>query len=76
MYDAHYTGTFYDVYGALEWDRLEATAYGRLQAVIHTDLIRRYVRRGDQVLDAGCGPGRFTAVMAQQGAAVTALGML
>ena len=26
MYDAHYTGTFYDAYGALEWDRLQATA--------------------------------------------------
>ena len=73
MYDAHYAATFYDVYGTFEWDRLEATAYGRLQAIIHTDFIQRHIHRGDQVLDAGCGPGRFTAVMAKLGAAVTAL---
>ena len=73
MYNAHYTGTFYDVYGTFEWERLEATAYGRLQAIIHTDLIQRYIRRGDRVLDAGCGPGRFTISMGKQGAVVTAL---
>ena len=73
MYNARYTGTFYDVYGTFEWDRLEATAYGRLQAIIHTDFIQHHIRRGDRVLDAGCGPGRFTAVMAKLGATVTAL---
>ena len=73
MYDAGYTRDFYDAYGNLEWDRLEATAYGRLQATIHNDFIRRYVRDGDRVLDAGCGPGRFTATIAELGAAVTAL---
>ena len=57
----------------LEWDRLEVTAYGRLQATIHTDFIERYVRRGDRVLDAGCGPGRFAAIAARLGATVTAL---
>ena len=73
MYDASYTRDFYDAYGSLEWERLEATAYGRLQAIIHNDFIRRYVRNGDRVLDAGCGPGRFTATIAELGAAVTAL---
>ena len=72
-YDPDYTSKFYDAYGRLEWDRLEATAYGRLQAIIHTDFIRRYVRHGDRVLDAGCGPGRFAAVTAELGATVTAL---
>ena len=37
------------------------------------DFIKRFVRPGDRVLDAGCGPGRFTAVAAQLGATVTAL---
>ena len=73
MYDAGYTRDFYDAYGRLEWDRLEATSYGRLQAIIHNDFIRRYVRNGDRVLDAGCGPGRFTATIAKRGAAITAL---
>ena len=39
----------------------------------HSDFIRRYVRRGDRVLDAGCGPGRFTVTVAKLGATVTAL---
>ena len=68
-----YTAKFYDVYGDLEWERLEATPYGRLQATIHAEFIERYVRLGDRVLDAGCGPGRFTAVAARLGATVTAL---
>lgn len=72
-YDADYARRFYDAYGRLEWDRLEVTAYGRLQAIIHTDFIKRYVRRGDRVLDAGCGPGRFAAIAAGLGATVTAL---
>ena len=72
-YDSTYTENFYDAYGSFEWDRLETTPYGRLQALIHTDFIRRYVRRGNRVLDAGCGPGRFTAVAAKLGAKVTAL---
>ena len=64
MYDADYTRTFYDAYGDIEWSRLEATAYGRLQGIIHTDLIRRYVSLGTRVLDAGCGPGRFSIAVA------------
>ena len=72
-FDSDYTAKFYDAYGDLEWDRLEVTPYGRLQAKIHADFIERYVRSGDMVLDAGCGPGRFTTVAAQLGATVTAL---
>ena len=75
MYDADYASKFYDAYGSLEWDRLEATPYGQLQAIIHADFIERYVRQGDRVLDAGCGPGRFTAVASHLGARVTALDM-
>ena len=72
-FDSDYTARFYDVYGDLEWERLEVTPYGRLQATIHTDFIERYVRPEDRVLDAGCGPGRFTTVAARLGATVTAL---
>ena len=57
----------------MEWDRHEVTPYGRLQATIHAEFIERYVRSGDRVLDAGCGPGRFTTIAAQLGATVTAL---
>ena len=73
MYDPDYTRSFYEAYGTLEWSRLEVTAYGRLQAIIHTDFIRRYVDPGDRVLDAGSGPGRFSIALAELGATVTAL---
>jgi SAM-dependent methyltransferase len=72
-YDPEYVRAFYDAYGAYEWQRLEASAYGRLQAIIHGDFLDQYVRRSDRVLDAGCGPGRFTAHIARLGAKVTAL---
>ena len=73
LYNAEYTTAYYDDYGELEWSRLEASAYGRLQAIIHTDYIRRYIRPGNRVLDAGCGPGRFSIAVAELGATVTAL---
>jgi ubiquinone/menaquinone biosynthesis C-methylase UbiE len=73
MYDPQYTKTFYDTYGFAEWSRLENTAYGRLQAIIHTDYIRRYIKPGDRVLDAGSGPGRFSIEIARLGAQITVL---
>jgi SAM-dependent methyltransferase len=73
MYDPEYTRTFYNAYGEAEWARLEAYPYGRLQAIIHEDFILRYLKPGDCVLDAGCGPGRFSIVAAKLGAKVTAL---
>ena len=72
-YDADDTRNFYDAYGSIEWDRLEATAYGRLKAIIHADFIQHFVASGDRVLDAGCGPGRFSITAAKLGARVTAL---
>ncbi len=72
-YDADKTRIFYDAYGSIEWDRLEATAYGRLKAIIHTDFMERHLATGDRVLDAGCGPGRFSITAARLGARVTVL---
>ena len=73
MYDPRRTQEFYDAYGLHEWDRLEATAYGRLQAIVHADFIESYLGPGDRVLDAGSGPGRFSIGMARLDARVTAL---
>jgi 2-polyprenyl-3-methyl-5-hydroxy-6-metoxy-1,4-benzoquinol methylase len=64
---------FYDGYGMAEWERLQQTAYGRLQAVIHTDFLRRHTKPGMAVLDAGAGPGRFSIELARLGARVTVL---
>jgi SAM-dependent methyltransferase len=73
IYDPEYTKNFYNAYGTLEWSRLEATAYGRLQATIHSDFIERYIKKENRVLDAGSGPGRFSIVAARLGAKVTVL---
>ena len=73
MYNPKYVNTFYNAYGEFEWSRLEATPFGRLQAIIHEDFILRYVKSGDRVLDAGSGPGRFSITVARAGGMVTAL---
>ena len=73
MYDPEYTRTFYNAYGEAEWERLEAFAYGRLQAIIHEDFIHRYLKPGNSVLDAGSGPGRFSITAARTGGKVTVL---
>src|SRR5512136_1960523 len=72
MYDAEYTQKFYNGY-EYEWSRLEATPYGRLQAIIHEEFLLRYIKPGDHVLDAGSGPGRFSIIAARAGADVTLL---
>lgn len=73
MYDPGYTRNFYNKYGLNEWQRLERSPYGRLQAIIHNDFIKRYVKSNDRVLDVGCGPGHFTISLARLGAKKTAL---
>lgn len=73
MYNAEYTREFYNVYAEAEWSRLETTAYGRLQAIIHEGFIQRYIKPGDCVLDAGSGPGRFSISTASLGGKVTVL---
>lgn len=57
---------FYDAYGALEWERLQTAPYGRVEAVLHADLIEEHVEPGMSVLDAGCGPGRFCTELDQR----------
>ena len=72
-FDAEHTRRFYNAYADAEWRRLEETASGRLKALIHDDFLARHVAAGDRVLDAGAGPGRFSAAMANRGAVVTVL---
>ena len=73
MYNAEYTRKFYNAYAGAEWQRLEATPYGRLQHIIHEDILKKYLEPGNRVLDAGAGPGRFSIVAAKAGAKVTVL---
>ncbi len=73
MYDPQYTRTFYDAYGDNEWSRLERTAFGRLEAAIHSDFLGQFIKKSDRVLDAGSGPGRFSITLAKIGATPTLL---
>ncbi len=69
-HDPEYTAECYDAYGELEWERHESTCAARTSFAIHCDCLAKFVRRGDHVLDAGAGPGRFTIELAKLGARV------
>jgi SAM-dependent methyltransferase len=63
---------FYDAYGEREWTRFEDGTTPSSSLAAHVAELRRFVRPGDRVLDAGCGPGRFTIELARLGARVVA----
>jgi SAM-dependent methyltransferase len=54
-----------------EWDRLEANPITRIEYLITTHALARYlcevVPRSALVLDVGCGPGRYAIDLARQG---------
>jgi SAM-dependent methyltransferase len=71
-WDAARAAAFFDEYGEREWTRFEdRTPAPSLE--VHVEILRRFVRAGDRVLDAGCGPGRFTLELQRIGADVVAL---
>src|SRR2546423_12067296 len=54
-----------------EWTRLDMDVPGRVSFELHRQLLARFLRPGDRVLEIGAGPGRFTIAMAGLGAHVT-----
>lgn len=70
-YDPDYMSGFYDDYAEREWERFERDAASRINFLVHRHHLRRFVKSGDHVLDAGAGPGRFTIELARIGATVT-----
>lgn len=69
-YDAERAARFYDEYADEEWTRFEDGRSSRANLEVHLHYLRRLVRAGDTVLDAGAGPGRFTIELARLGARV------
>jgi SAM-dependent methyltransferase len=72
-WDPARTAAFFDEYGEREWTRFEDGRTPGPSLTTHIRILEGYVRPGDRVLDAGCGPGRFTLEMLRLGAHVTAL---
>ena len=55
----------------LEWERLDKTPKGKVQFHIHMHFLQKYIKEGDQVLEIGPGPGRFTIELAKLGSKVS-----
>jgi SAM-dependent methyltransferase len=72
-YDAALVAGFFDDYGEREWTRFEENRTPAAGLRTHIRILERFVAPGDRVLDAGCGPGRFTIELARLGATVVAL---
>jgi SAM-dependent methyltransferase len=66
-YDRERTAAFYDEYGEREWTRFEDGRTPAPSLDVHVEHLRRFVRAGERVLDAGAGPGRFTIELARVG---------
>lgn len=71
-YDAGVIGAYFDNYGEREWARLDADVENRVSFHLHRAFLEKFVGAGDEVLEAGAGPGRFTIELAKLGARVTA----
>jgi ubiquinone/menaquinone biosynthesis C-methylase UbiE len=50
----------YDNYGDREWTRLEKDGHGELLYLVHLDILKRYIKLTDKVLEIGAGSGRYT----------------
>jgi len=69
-YDAAQAREFFDHYGAVDND-WGNDPLNKVSFHIHCRYLRRYLKPGDKVFDAGAGVGRYTIEIARIGAKVT-----
>lgn len=61
----------YDNYEDREWTRLEKDGHGELLYRVHIEILKRYIRPTDRVLEIGAGSGRYTKDLVNLCAALT-----
>lgn len=57
-------GQYFDEFGMKEWNRLTNTPADEVSLYIHTHYLNKHISKGDQILEIGSGPGRFTQILA------------
>lgn len=62
--------SYFDDFAGAEWERLEKDVCGRVSLEVHRQFLKRFINVGDQVLEVGAGPGRFTTELIALGARV------
>lgn len=65
------TRQFYNEYASKEWERLDGSPYDRLNFILHMDFIKDYLDEDVNLIDVGCGAGRFSIEFAKAGCDVT-----
>lgn len=73
MEQANKIRNFYNKYGSQEWDRLDKTAYDKLNYILHMDFVSKYLFEDIEVFDVGCGAGRFSVEFAKLGSNISLL---
>ncbi|HEX8129134.1 MAG TPA: class I SAM-dependent methyltransferase [Pyrinomonadaceae bacterium] len=70
-YDAGLIGDYFDNYGEREWTRLDTDVESRVSFHLHREFLEQFIGAGEEVLEIGAGPGRFTIELAKLGARIT-----
>lgn len=71
LYDPKAIEECFDEMGLDEWERMVRTPTNRVGFHIHNHYLQQYIKQGDNVLEIGPGPGRYTIELAKLGAKIS-----